>query len=55
MQIKNASSFDRRIKSFNAILQSVKATESFWSRTMLNIKYLIPAETAFKNAQFQFT
>jgi hypothetical protein len=54
MPIKNASHFNRRIKSFNGILQSVKATESFWSGTMLNIKYLIPEETAFANTQFQF-
>jgi hypothetical protein len=54
LPIKNAPSFNRKIKSVNGILQSVKSNHSFWNGTMLNIKYLIPEEIAFKNAQYQF-
>lgn len=52
LPIKNVSNFDRKIKSIKGILQSVKATENFWSGTMLDIKYLIPEEIACKNGQF---
>ncbi len=54
MPIKNAASFNRKIKSVNGILQSVKTIESLWNGTMIKIKYLIPEESATKNTQYQF-
>lgn len=53
MPIKNASSFNRKIKSMNGMLQSVKTINSLWSGTMIKIKYLIPEEVNNNRKQIQ--